>query len=530
MSRPAASACLGWLQRVSARQSAAGVALPWHSFARGRARAGPGGGQVRRGGADPAACRAPRSPSATRPPPRPPTGSPSSRGMPATISRRGHRRPRRCACSPTSGACCPGSAARSPARAPRATTSPVDRLVALSGAKHAATAQILDAEWQVRGAALRSVVLTDFEAETATLPASLRDVGTLERRLGTRPARHALARASIDGQAGGLAPGPRHRPKTLAAAPEVAVKPGTPRSRGGRSSLTTTPLEGFEGSLVVVGGDGFGPAAWTALATAHLVAGETHCLVGTRGLLGEGWDCPALNVLVDLTSAATATAVAQIRGRSLRRDPGDPAKIASNWTVACLAGGHPRGDADWRRAVRKHESVLALAVDGEIETGIGHCLPHGVADPAVLPDAALSLEGDCGIAAAGSGSACGPGGLAHRRALCRRGDADAAVAQDARPRGALGADASAAARGGATSRVPGRRPSWPWWVAVIVTPAFGAVISPVVAIGAFVVGLLVGAVAAGVTVQRRTVALAAAAAGSGRRSAAGAGRPRGRCR
>jgi hypothetical protein len=90
-------------------------------------------------------------------------------------------------------------------------------------------------------------------------------------------------------------------------------------------------------------------------------------------LLGEGWDCPSLNVVVDLTSASTSAAATQLRGRSLRLDPDRPDKVADNWTVVCVAEDHPRGDADYLRAVRKHATHLAPGPEGEIESGIGHC-------------------------------------------------------------------------------------------------------------------------------------------------------------
>jgi signal transduction histidine kinase len=37
------------------------------------------------------------------------------------------------------------------------------------------------------------------------------------------------------------------------------------------------------------------------LATKLLTEGVTQCLVGTRHLLGEGWDCPPVNCAIDLT-------------------------------------------------------------------------------------------------------------------------------------------------------------------------------------------------------------------------------------
>ena len=70
-----------------------------------------------------------------------------------------------------------------------------------------------------------------------------------------------------------------------------------------------------------------------ALATRFLEEGSTRCLIGTRHLLGEGWDCPAVNCVVDLTGISTSVTTNQIRGRALRTDPHDAAKVASLWEI-----------------------------------------------------------------------------------------------------------------------------------------------------------------------------------------------------
>jgi hypothetical protein len=112
------------------------------------------------------------------------------------------------------------------------------------------------------------------------------------------------------------------------------------------------------------------------LATRVLESGVSGALIGTRALLGEGWDCPAVNCLVDLTVAATGVSVQQMRGRSLRLDPGDPQKLASNWDVVCVAPDLVRGSADYARFVRKHLHLYAPADDGEIEAGPSHVHPE----------------------------------------------------------------------------------------------------------------------------------------------------------
>src|SRR5439155_20056215 len=76
------------------------------------------------------------------------------------------------------------------------------------------------------------------------------------------------------------------------------------------------------------------------------------------------------------TAASTSTAVHQMRGRSLRLDPELPDKVANNWDVVCVAADHPKGVADYRRFVRKHQHYYAPTVEGEIESGVSHVHPR----------------------------------------------------------------------------------------------------------------------------------------------------------
>ena len=87
---------------------------------------------------------------------------------------------------------------------------------------------------------------------------------------------------------------------------------------------------------------------YVPLLTRYFEDGRCRCLMGTRGLLGEGWDAKKVNVLIDLTTATTSTAVHQIRGRSLRLDPANPRKVANNWDIVCVAP--PKEFNDYQRA------------------------------------------------------------------------------------------------------------------------------------------------------------------------------------
>jgi hypothetical protein len=155
--------------------------------------------------------------------------------------------------------------------------------------------------------------------------------------------------------------------------------------------LLADPMDGDRSLVTLSAGIGWTARLWLPLVTRWFEAGGSQVLIGTRGLLGEGWDCPPLNVVVDLTAAATPAAVTQLRGRSLRLDPERPDKVADNWTVVCVAENHPLGDADYLRAVRKHEHHLAPGNEGVVESGIGHC--DQVLGPYAPPDKPCARPG-----------------------------------------------------------------------------------------------------------------------------------------
>ncbi len=262
----------------------------------------------------------------------------------------------------------------------RATTSPVDRVCALSASKAAAATHILEAESAALGKDLRAVVLCDFEQRTAQQSTRLRDASGAGPSGSARLAFLVLAWSDL---------APVLRPvlctgRTLGMRREdlPAFRAFVPPSLADR--ILAEPLEGVRSLVTLTAGPGWSARVWTPLVTDWLVSGGCHVVVGTRGLLGEGWDCPPLNVVIDLSSAATATSVTQLRGRSLRLDPARPDKVADNWTVACVADDHPRGAADYLRAVRKHDRHLAPGADGLVESGIGHCDP--ALEPYVAPD------------------------------------------------------------------------------------------------------------------------------------------------
>ena len=64
--------------------------------------------------------------------------------------------------------------------------------------------------------------------------------------------------------------------------------------------------------------------------------------------------------------------VNQLRGRSIRLDPDDKAKLANNWDVICIAPEFTKGLDDYKRFEKKHKTLFGVTDDGVIEKGVGH--------------------------------------------------------------------------------------------------------------------------------------------------------------
>ncbi len=260
----------------------------------------------------------------------------------------------------------------------RSYVSPVDRVLLLSGSKGVAAIAILAAESHALGSSLRALMLCDYEVAGSEVVGKLR--GVLDAQAGS--AALLLRTLLLDQATASLDPIlVTGRTVACSRATAVALVPWLANeSPGLKDRLDAVSLFSSAGS-----GDGWDalvqikptsgswtPSEYLPLITRYFEQGSSHILLGTRGLLGEGWDAKSINVLIDLTGVTTTTSVHQMRGRSLRLDPNEAHKVANNWDVICVARDHPSGTADYDRMVRKHRNYFAITGAGEIESGVGH--------------------------------------------------------------------------------------------------------------------------------------------------------------
>ncbi|MBS2003475.1 MAG: DEAD/DEAH box helicase family protein [Cyanobacteria bacterium SZAS LIN-5] len=257
----------------------------------------------------------------------------------------------------------------------RKQASPVDRVLAFSNSKAQAVAKILQIEHRNLGDKLRAVVITDFERMSATVFKPLDGVLSKESGGAIDALRTLLATESgtelnpclVTGSL--LLTDKRITEQFVRAADQYIASSGLQMDLIVKNDDT----EGF--SEITASSAKWEPRFYVAMITEFFERGITKCLIGTRGLFGEGWDSQALNTLIDLTTTTSPVSVKQLRGRSIRLNANDPTavrKCANNWDVVCIAPQLEKGLNDYNRFVRKHEGYFGITDDGQIECGVGH--------------------------------------------------------------------------------------------------------------------------------------------------------------
>jgi superfamily II DNA or RNA helicase len=106
------------------------------------------------------------------------------------------------------------------------------------------------------------------------------------------------------------------------------------------------------------------------LVTQLFTEGGIHVLVGTKSLLGEGWDAPAINCLILASVVGTFMLSNQMRGRAIRSLPGHPEKTANVWHLVCVETSDEAGE-DFVNLERRFKAFAGVATSEDmIESGI----------------------------------------------------------------------------------------------------------------------------------------------------------------
>lgn len=88
--------------------------------------------------------------------------------------------------------------------------------------------------------------------------------------------------------------------------------------------------------------------------------GEIELLIGTKSLLGEGWDAPSINSLLLATFVGSYVLSNQMRGRAIRSSNSNPHKASNIWHLACASDMLTHGGNDIRLLRKRFRSFVGL--------------------------------------------------------------------------------------------------------------------------------------------------------------------------
>lgn len=88
--------------------------------------------------------------------------------------------------------------------------------------------------------------------------------------------------------------------------------------------------------------------------------GTIKVLIGTKSLLGEGWDAPSINSLILASFVGSFVSSNQMRGRAIRKDASKPNKTGNIWHLACVDPTATDGGREVDILKRRFEAFVGI--------------------------------------------------------------------------------------------------------------------------------------------------------------------------
>lgn len=117
--------------------------------------------------------------------------------------------------------------------------------------------------------------------------------------------------------------------------------------------------------------------------------GDIEILIGTKALLGEGWDAPAVNALILASFVGSFVLSNQMRGRAIRTQKNNPLKTGNVWHLACIDFLSKIGGKDLELMKRRFKSFVGIAIANtpHIESGTDRLeIPENIHLPYVIKE------------------------------------------------------------------------------------------------------------------------------------------------
>jgi len=232
---------------------------------------------------------------------------------------------------------------------------------------------IVDFEYEKLGKDLRLVVLSDFIRKEFYVNT---DHNTLElNKIGVIPIFEKLRRENKNNKKIAVLTG------SMIIIPASAYSAfQTTAARYGIFDSSTSPVP-FDANYLLINQTEGLKHDIVHIVTQLFQVGEIEVLLGTKSLLGEGWDAPAINALILASFVGSFVLSNQMRGRAIRAQQGNKDKTANIWHLVCADSTSATGGDDLKLLKRRFKSFVGVSLrqEPEIENGIGRFdLPENI--------------------------------------------------------------------------------------------------------------------------------------------------------
>jgi superfamily II DNA or RNA helicase len=208
------------------------------------------------------------------------------------------------------------------------TNEKMNRAIISSVGKLDSIAQIVKSESKALGSKLRMLILTDFiKKDLVNLIGTNKPIESI----GTVPIFETLRRQNIQNLDIAVLTG------SLVIVPLAIIPQLKELSLSLSIECTFRTIENCEFSEVVFKGSN---KYKVTLITEAFQRGLVQVVIGTKSLLGEGWDSPCINSVILASFVGTFMLSNQMRGRAIRIDPSQPDKTANIWHLVTIEPTH----------------------------------------------------------------------------------------------------------------------------------------------------------------------------------------------
>ncbi len=240
----------------------------------------------------------------------------------------------------------------------------INRHLSSSISKLKSIHQIVDFEYDSLRQDLRMVILTDYIRKEFLLNESQNNLPLT--KIGVIPIFEQLRRSNHQNKKIGVLTG------SVIIIP-VSAKTGFKRisNQYGINNISTSLLP-YDERYVIINSNNQLKHNIVHIITQVFQEGDIEVLIGTKSLLGEGWDAPAINALILASFVGSYVQSNQMRGRAIRTEQKNNDKTGNIWHLVCIDPSVADGGDDMQLLKRRFKAFVGVSLDDQIniENGI----------------------------------------------------------------------------------------------------------------------------------------------------------------